>query len=106
MDVDMFDALERDTAPARRTDPQTSQDAAVMPFRRTSQRYRLLEAYMAHPDGLTDEQAAVHAGILTGCPWKRSSELRETMGASQQVCKVNSAGLRITSDLTSKSKAG
>lgn len=101
----LFDPLERDTAPARSTDPATSHAAAKMPFRRLSQRHLLLEEY-GKVGGLTDEEAAMAADILRGCPWKRCSELREqlmiapmgltrksTMGADQQVCRITGKGL-------------
>lgn len=88
---------------ARRDDPSTSHQAAKMPFRRESQRHLLLKQY----DGwnLIDEEAAVKAGIVKGCPWKRCSELRE-MGfieptgeeklssskAAQRICRITEAG--------------
>lgn len=102
--------LERGTAPARHTDPETSQAAAKAPFKRESQRHRLLTEYRdadmhGTPDGLTDEEAATHAGITRGCPWKRCSELRESlmvtptgktrpssMGVEQQVCAITQKG--------------
>jgi hypothetical protein len=98
--------LNRATAPARHSDPETSHKAAAMPFRRNSQRHRLLNCYSLDSDGLTDEEAAEAAEIYRGCPWKRCSELREmgmieptgekrwsTMGAEQRVCKITAKGL-------------
>ena len=111
---DLFAELNRDTAPARHSDPETSHKAAAMPFRRDSQRHRLLAEYASaqdFDDGLTDEEAAEAAGVFRGCPWKRCSELREmgmiaplrlpdgsvgtrvsTMGAEQRVCKITEKG--------------
>jgi hypothetical protein len=106
---DLFDPLNRATAPARHSDPETSHKAAAMPFRRNSQRHRLLTEYSVaagFEDALTDEEAAEAAEIYRGCPWKRCSELREmgmieptgekrwsTMGAEQRVCKITAKGL-------------
>lgn len=115
----LFDPLDRDTAPARSSDPHTSHAAAKMPFRRLSQRHILLVIYERHAaDGLTDEEAAIEAGIWRGCPWKRCSELREqgmifplgitrtsTMGAEQQVCRITTLG-RATLDLLGDSDVG
>lgn len=111
-----FDPLERDTAPARSSDPETSHAAAKLPFRRLSQRHVLLTEYARAAEtqrtgvygGLTDEEAAEAAGILRGCPWKRCSELREmgmivpwgqttrksSMGAEQRVCVITAEGKR------------
>jgi len=48
-------------------------------YRSGSQKDKLLKAYKdAHPAGLTDDEAAVAAGLpLTSCYWKRCGELRE-----------------------------
>ena len=106
----LFDELDRDTAPARHSDPETSHAAAKMPFRRNSQRHVLLAAYWGARSGLTDEEAAVAAEIYKGCPWKRCSELREmgmiaptgrtrasSMGAEQRVCAITAKGLETLS---------
>lgn len=64
--------------PARDTDPDTSHAAAALGrLRRGSARHALAVAYARHPEGLTDEEAAMIAGldVRTG-PWKRCSELR------------------------------
>lgn len=64
---------------ARISDPITSHmgDQDVRP-RSLSQRDRLLQAFVRHPDGLTDEEAATVAGLSPrSCWWKRCSELRE-----------------------------
>lgn len=44
--------------------------------RAPNQRMALLEAFLANPAGLTDEEAAAHAGLLGACYWKRCGELR------------------------------
>lgn len=66
------------TAPAivRDRDPLASHRGAdhIAP-KRASQRDRLLAVYAEFPEGLTDEEAAEAAGIVTGA-WKRCSELR------------------------------
>ena len=93
---------------ARTTDPWTSHQAAKLPFKRESQRHRLLAEYGRRALGLTDEEAAELAGITRGCPWKRCSELREqgyieatgdtrdsSMGAVQQVCRITFSGRRM-----------
>ena len=48
-------------------------------YRSGSQKEKLLSAYKAaYPSGLTDDEAAVAAGLpLTSCYWKRCGELRE-----------------------------
>lgn len=61
---------------ARTTDPWTSKAAAhSIQNSAHTQREIIMDAYRAHPDGLTDEEAASHAGV-GGCWWKRCSELR------------------------------
>lgn len=48
-------------------------------YRAGTQKARLVKAYQeAYPNGLTDDEAAVAAGLpLTTCYWKRCGELRE-----------------------------
>ena len=48
-------------------------------YRSGSQKDKLLAAYRnAHPNGLTDDEAAAAAGLpMTSCYWKRCGELRE-----------------------------
>lgn len=101
-----FDELNRDSIPARNSDPATSHAAAAMaPFRRNTQRHKLLAAYGAEREGLTDEEAGIAAEIAQGA-WKRCAELREmlmivpigktrtgSMGAEQRVCMVTTRGL-------------
>lgn len=104
------------TPGARNTDPETSHkgsaDAAV---RSGSQRYQLLEAFVAHPAGLTSWEAAKHAKLMkrSCCYWKRVSELHADgflttihhsktgepltrpnpdTGSAQQVLKVTTEG--------------
>lgn len=50
-------------------------------YRAGSQKARLLAAYeAAYPLGLTDDEAAVAAGLdLTSCYWKRCGELRQDL---------------------------
>jgi hypothetical protein len=115
--------LQRSTAPARHTDPETSKEAAKLPFKRESQRHRLLIEYRdadmhGTPEGLTDEEAAKHAGINKGCPWKRCSELRQDLliapihgtggsipcrisenGGPQQVCAITGKGRAVLEQL-------
>jgi hypothetical protein len=73
---------------ARHTDPATSHDAArSVTVRAGSQKARLLSAYAAafhalvighRTDmALTDDEAAVMAGLTRSCFWKRCGELRE-----------------------------
>jgi hypothetical protein len=66
---------------ARRTDPATSQAAGKdAAYRAGSQKALLLTAFTSHPDGLTDEEAAIIAGVsLTSEYAKRCSELRDAM---------------------------
>lgn len=53
--------------------------AQSVAYRAGSQKARLLDAYQqAYPLGLTDDEAAVAAGLpLTSCYWKRCGELRQ-----------------------------
>ena len=55
--------------------------AQSVAYRAGSQKARLLDAYQqAYPLGLTDDEAAVAAGLpLTSCYWKRCGELRQDM---------------------------
>ena len=102
---------------ARTSDPFTSHQAAKPNFRRASQRHRLLECYgemaLLVDDGLTDEEAAMLAGIAKGCPWKRCSELREAgliaatevtrkseAGAEQRVCRITQNGEAVLAELS------
>lgn len=53
--------------------------AASVAYRAGSQKALLLQAYKdAYPNGLTDDEACVAAGLpLTSCYWKRCGELRD-----------------------------
>ena len=65
---------------ARKDDYDTSKaGAANVQLRAGTQKTKLLEAFrQASPKSLTDEQAAILAGIpLTSCYWKRCGELRD-----------------------------
>jgi hypothetical protein len=68
-------------------------------YRAGSQKEKQLNAYQeAYPAGLTDDEAAVAAGLpLTSCYWKRCGELREDgaidVGAPRQ--SRNNGELRI-----------
>jgi hypothetical protein len=80
---------------ARNSDPITSHMASydVRP-RKQSQKQRLYEAYLNHPAGLTDEEAAIFAGLPPrSCWWKRCSELRdEGIIAHTGIMRTGSAG--------------
>jgi hypothetical protein len=111
--MDQMGLFDRPTSPPRRTDPPTSGIAANAPFRRGSQRHRLLQQYAVVDAGLIDETAALRAGIDRGCPWKRCSELREdlhiaavpgevensSMGVPQQVCRITGKGRAVLADI-------
>lgn len=95
---------------ARATDPLTSHLAdRDVRQRSLTQRDRLLNAFISHPDGLTDEEAAVAAQLPPrSCWWKRCSELREqgliapvpgltrvgTAGSKQMVSRITSPSNR------------
>lgn len=53
--------------------------ARSVQYRAGTQKAKLLDAYRdAYPAGLTDDEAAVRAGLpLTSCYWKRCGELRQ-----------------------------
>jgi hypothetical protein len=63
----------------RRNDRPTSiEGAQSVAYRAGSQKAKLLQAYYWNPRGLSDEEAAVVAGLpLTSCYWKRCGELRQ-----------------------------
>lgn len=80
---------------ARLNDPITSHMASYdVKHRAPTQRQRLLWAFEKHPDGLTDEQAAIIAGLsMRSCWWKRCSELRaEGLIEDTGLMRVGSAG--------------
>lgn len=73
IDIDRMNAAR---AAARRSDPETSHEAAAaQPRVRVSQRVRLLRVYDKH-GGLIDEEAIELAQIRGG--WRRCSELRQS----------------------------
>ena len=59
--------------------PSSVKGAQSVAYRAGTQKARLLDAYQqAYPLGLTDDEAAVAAGLpLTSCYWKRCGELRQ-----------------------------
>jgi hypothetical protein len=80
----LLDGLRGVTGWARATDPATSQQAACAATPagesrtaagRQNMRRRIAREYLAHPEGLTDEEATHRAGLPTG--WRRCSELRQ-----------------------------
>lgn len=83
------------SAYARTADPITSHIAGYdVAGRAPTQRERLYAAFAKHPAGLTDEEAAVAAGVpIRSCWWKRCSELRdEGLIEPTGVMRVGSAG--------------
>ena len=77
----------------RATDPDTSVKAAQdVRLRQASQIYKVLEQYISHRQGLTDEEAGVFSGLAQrrACYWKRCSDLRN-LGLIED-CKVRRAG--------------
>lgn len=75
----MFDPVYRINS-HRVNDWATSiEGAKSVAYRAGSQKDSLLKAFQtAYPAGLTDEEAAVAAGMaLTSCYWKRCGELRQ-----------------------------
>lgn len=59
--------------------PTSIQGAKDVSYRSGTQKYRLLEVYQsAYPEPLTDEEAALKAGLsMVSCYWKRCGELRQ-----------------------------
>jgi hypothetical protein len=101
--LDLFTRWLEDEPHARTTDPSTSHaaDRANRP-KRESQAIKLLRAY-AEWGEMTDEEAALKAGIVGG--WKRCSDLRNwkaivptgdlrqtSMGVQAQVCGITQLG--------------
>ena len=92
----------------RATDPDTSVKAAQdVRLRQASQIYQVLEQYINHRQGLTDEEAGVFSGLAQrrACYWKRCSDLRKlgfiedtgvrregTSGSAMMVCVFTPAG--------------
>lgn len=95
---------------ARHTDPATSHTAAAsVKVRAGSHKARLLAQYATASGGLTDDAAAVRAGLDRSCFWKRCSEMREDglirdtgfvrrgplHGEDRMVCMITAAGLAV-----------
>ncbi len=93
---------------ARHTDPFTSKEAAVfIKAKATSARVLLLQAHASHPGGLTDEEAAVEAGLplvseyatrcseLKRCGWIEDTEVTRpgASGSSRLVRRITADGL-------------
>lgn len=77
----------------RSTDPDTSAAGAQdIRLRQGTQTYRLLEQYIIHRQGLTDEEAGTYSGLAANGVgyWKRCSDLRR-LGFIED-CKVRRAG--------------
>lgn len=113
--VKMLKAVEMvtDTDPAKlaRTDgPETSKRAAKG-LRTGSQKSLLLATYVGQTDGLTDEEAAVRAGLADRrgcCWWHRCGDLRDdglvmdtgqtragSSGEERMVCVITEEGTRV-----------
>lgn len=71
------DSVIESSGKARRNDPDSSHIAArIVTAKATTARVRLLEAHSEHPDGLTDEEACIHAGLSLQSEYaSRCSEL-------------------------------
>jgi hypothetical protein len=91
---------------ARRSDPETSRQAAQeIGIRVNSSRFKLLMAHFTERNGLTDEEAATHAGLpLTSEYATRCSELeRAGLLASMPTHRTGSSGqLRVVRRITVK----
>ena len=93
----------------RASDPDTSQAAAQdIRLRQGTQAYKLLEQYVLHRQGLTDEEAGVFSGLASRGAgyWKRCSDLRRlglivdcgvrrtlSTGATGMVCAITAKGI-------------
>lgn len=83
----------------RKTDPQTSAQADLFASNGSiSARRRLIEAHAAHPNGLTDEEAALIAGLSMSSEYStRCSELkRDGILEDTPRTRVGSTGLQRT----------
>jgi hypothetical protein len=93
--------LSRTSGKVRANDPLTSRQAALFmdaQNRSTSARLSLIEAHAAHPNGLTDEEAAMIAGLnMTSEYSTRCSELkRDGILEDTTRTRVGSTGLQRT----------
>jgi hypothetical protein len=90
----------------RRSDPETSKQAAQeIAIRVNSSRFKLLMAHYSERNGLTDEEAALHAGLpLTSEYATRCSEMeRAGLIASMPTHRTGSSGqLRVVRRITVK----
>lgn len=102
---------------ARSDDPSTSRAAAVK-LKTGSQKYMLLEQFIEHPDGLTDEEAATYTGLIERrgcCWWHRCSDLRQdgliidtgrtrpgASGDERMVCVATQEGVDLLCQLRSE----
>lgn len=90
-----MDSMQMQDLPLFRTsDPDTSAAAAQdVRLRQSSQMYLLLEQYVLHRQGLTDEEAGVFSGLASRGAgyWKRCSDLRR-LGLIED-CKVRRLGV-------------
>ena len=90
----------------RSSDPETSKKAAQeIGLRANSSRFKLLMAHFSERNGLTDEEAAIHAGLpLTSEYATRCSELeRAGLIASMPTHRTGSSGqLRVVRRITVK----
>lgn len=108
-----------DSGQARRTDPPTSQTAAAR-VRPHSARAHLLLAHAYHPDGLTDEEACVEAGLslaseyatrcselmragyLADTPWTRNG----AAGLPRLIRHITPSGMAAASELVRRMAGG
>ena len=83
-----------DHGQARRSDPQTSHDAARL-IKPGSARHALMQAHNDHRDGLTDEEAALIANLALASEYAtRCSELsREGLLMDTPMARVGSSGM-------------
>ena len=97
--------LSRTAGKVRASDPATSRQAALFAeATSTSARLRLIEAHAAHPNGLTDEEAALIAGLSMASEYStRCSELkRDGIVEDTTRTRVGSTGLqRVVRQMTS-----
>jgi hypothetical protein len=103
LELNLFDGMGQ----ARNTDPDTSHAAArFIKAKATTARVRLMYAHQAAPAGLTDEEAAEHAGLSPHSEYAtRCSELlrmgflqdtdttrESSTGLSRRVLRITTAG--------------
>lgn len=108
----MENTMKLDDLPLFRvSDPDTSvQGADDVRLRQGTQAYKLLEQYVLHRQGLTDEEAGVFSGLASRGAgyWKRCSDLRRlgliedcqvrrqgASGSMMMVCVFTPAGFEV-----------